>query len=61
MTIFSADKLNEKISEIVDSSIAPDRRAVIETELREIEALDSGESVVKIMRREYDIVTRNAL
>jgi len=61
MTIFSADELNEKISEIIDPRLSPDRRAIIETELREIEALDNGESVVKFMRREYDIVNRNAL
>lgn len=61
MTIFSMDELHEKISEIVDPGIAQERKTIIEAELREIEALNSGERIVKFMRHEYDIVNRNAL
>lgn len=61
MSIFSIDELNEKMSEIIDPGISADRRTVIEEELRQIEILDSGESIIKFMRHEYDIVNRNAL
>ncbi|MDE7220510.1 MAG: hypothetical protein K2O45_12970 [Oscillospiraceae bacterium] len=61
MTIFSVEELNEKISEIVSPRISADRRAAIEAELQEIEAMNNGESIVKFMRHEYDIANRNAL
>ena len=54
MTIFSVDELNEKLSEIIDHSLSPEQLTQIETERKESAVLDTGESVVKFMRHEYE-------
>lgn len=61
MQIFPAVDLEKELHEVAAARIDPERQDRIDAERLEIAALDSGAAVVKFMRREYDIVNRNAL
>lgn len=61
MTALWNDEFRDKISEVLDEKMEPERKKQIEAEKTQISQLESGDETVTFIRKGYDIINREIL
>ena len=61
MTVDSNDRLHNAMQDVLEEMLEPKRKAEIEAEKDAISRLETGDAIVKFIRRGYDTVNRKTL